>query len=62
MASVAMEHFGMDPGKFVRWLGGKYTGYRRNIGKVLATVKPYILPNDYDQLVRILTQGCPSHL
>jgi len=49
MASAAMLHFGMDPGKFVRWLGGEYTGYRRNIGKVLATVKPYILPNDYDQ-------------
>jgi hypothetical protein len=57
-----MVHFGMDQGKCVRWLGGKYTGYRCNVGKVLAKVKPYILPNDYNQLVRILTQGCPSRL
>ena len=62
MASAAMVHFGMDPGKFVQWLGGEYTGYRRNIGEVLATVKPYILPKDYNQLVWILTQGCPARL
>jgi hypothetical protein len=26
MASAAMVHFGLDPGKLVRWLGGKYIG------------------------------------
>jgi hypothetical protein len=26
MASAAMIHFGLDPGKFVRFLSGKYTG------------------------------------
>jgi hypothetical protein len=26
IASVAMIHFGLDPGKFVRFLLGKYTG------------------------------------
>ena len=26
MASAAMIHFGLDPGKFVRFLLGKYTG------------------------------------
>jgi hypothetical protein len=62
MASAAMVHFGLDPGIFVRWLGGEYTGHRREVGKILATVKPHILPDDYDQLVRILTQGCPSRL
>jgi hypothetical protein len=62
LASAAMVHFGMDPGKFVRWLGGEYTGHRREVGKILATVKPHILSEDYDQLLRILTQGCPSRL
>ncbi len=28
MASAAMIHFGLDPGKLVRWLGGEYTGAR----------------------------------
>ena len=26
MATAAMVHFGLDPGKFVRWMGGEYTG------------------------------------
>ncbi len=26
MANAAMAHFGLDPGRFVRWMGGKYTG------------------------------------
>jgi hypothetical protein len=26
MASAAMIHFGLDPGKFVGWLSGEYTG------------------------------------
>jgi hypothetical protein len=48
LASAAMVHFGMDPGKFVRWLGGEYTGHRREVGKILATVKPHILSEDYN--------------
>jgi hypothetical protein len=27
MASAAMVHFGLDPGKFIRILAGKYTGH-----------------------------------
>jgi hypothetical protein len=26
MANAAMAHFGLDPGRFVRWIGGEYTG------------------------------------
>jgi hypothetical protein len=26
MANAAMAHFGLDPGRFFRWMGGKYTG------------------------------------
>jgi hypothetical protein len=26
MANAAMAHFGLDPGRFVRWMGGDYTG------------------------------------
>ncbi len=31
MASAAMIHFGLDPGKFVRWLSGEYTGQYRDV-------------------------------
>jgi hypothetical protein len=26
MANAAMAHFGLDPGKFVQWMSGEYTG------------------------------------
>jgi hypothetical protein len=46
MASAAMVHFGLDPGKFVRWMGGEYTGYHRDVEKTL----PY-RPGDKRQLM-----------
>jgi hypothetical protein len=43
MASAAMVHFGLDSGKFVRWMGGEYTGYHRNVKKTLVAVHPHWL-------------------
>ena len=60
MASAAMVHFGMDTEKFVRWMGGEYTGSSRDMRQILLEVKYHILPSDYDHLKMILTQGCPS--
>jgi hypothetical protein len=31
MASAAMIHFGLDPGKFIRFLSGEYTGQYRDV-------------------------------
>ncbi len=50
MASAAMVHFGLDLGKFVRWMGGKYTGYHRVVQRTLAAVCPYITAEDYDPI------------
>ncbi len=44
MVSVAMIHFGLDPGEFVRFLGGEYTGYTRNVHQTLSAVKDHISP------------------
>ena len=60
MASAAMVHFGMDPGKFVCWMGGKYMDNGRDMCQILSEVKDHILPLDYAHLEQILTQGCPS--
>ena len=38
MTSAAMIHFGLDPRKLLRWLGGKYTGERREVNHMLAAV------------------------
>jgi hypothetical protein len=62
MASAAMVHFGLDPGKFVRWMGGKYTGYHCDIQRTLAAVCPYITAEDYNHVERILLDGCLAEL
>jgi hypothetical protein len=53
MASAAMVHFGLDPGKFVRWMGGEYTRYHRDVKKTLIAVHPYVTDEDYNHMERI---------
>ena len=62
MASAAMVHFGLDPGKFVRWMGGEYTGHHRDVEKTLVAVRPHITVEDYNHIERILLDGCPAEL
>jgi hypothetical protein len=62
MASAAMVHFGLDPGKFVRWMGGEYTGYHRDVKKTLIAVPPYVTDEDYNHMERILLDSCPVEL
>jgi hypothetical protein len=60
MASVAMVYFGFDPGKFVRFLAGKYTGHHQDIWRTLNTVQDHVTPEDYEHIKRILLDGCPT--
>jgi len=62
MASAAMIHFGLDPGKLVRWLGGKYTGARRDVDRTLTEVRAHVSPEDFNHIKRILMDGSPSEL
>ena len=62
MANGAMAHFGLDPGRFVRWLAGEYIGYHRNVRSTLAAVRNKISTDDYYHMERILLQGCPAEL
>ena len=57
MASTAMIHFELDPGKLVRWLGGKYIGERREVTRTLAAVKDQVSTNDFNHMKRILLDG-----
>ncbi len=57
-----MVHFGLNPGKFVRWMGGEYTGYHRDVPRTLAAVRSYITAKDYDHIEQILLDGCPAEL
>ncbi len=60
MAIAAMVNFGLNPGKFVQWMGGEYTGYLCDIQRTLAAVRPYITAEDYNHIERIFLDGCPT--
>ena len=60
MASAAMVHFGLDPGKFVRWLSGEYTGHYRDVRRTLAAIHDHVNAQDYGHIERILLDGCPA--
>jgi hypothetical protein len=62
MANAAMAHFGLDPGRFVQWMGGQYTGQLQDAHSTLAAVKGHVSINDYKQMKWILFDRCPAHL
>ncbi len=62
MASTAIIHFGLDPGKFVHFLGGEYNGYTCDVHRTLLAVKDHISPEDLAHIKWILLDGCPSDL
>jgi hypothetical protein len=62
MANTAMAHFGLNPGRFVQWIGGEYTNQLRDAYSTLAAVKGHVSIDDYEQMKRILLNGCPAQL
>jgi hypothetical protein len=63
MASTAMIHFGLDPGKFVRFpLSGEYTGQYQDVRCTLDSVRDHVNTDDYNHIKRILMDGCPAKL
>ena len=57
-----MIHVGLDPEKFVRWLGDKYTGEHRNVHWTLTAVKDNISPDNFNHMQRIFLNGYPYEL
>ena len=62
MASAAMIHFGLDPGKLVRWLGGEYTGEHRDVNRTLTAVRDHVSLDNFNHMKRILLHGSPCKL
>jgi hypothetical protein len=62
MASVAMILFGLDPGNFVCFIVGKYTGHHQDVCCTLNAVQYYITPDDYEHTKQILLDECPAQL
>ncbi len=62
MADAAMAHFGLDPGRFVWWMDGKYTSQHQDAHSSLTAVRGHVLANDYAHMKRILLDGWPAQL
>jgi hypothetical protein len=62
MANAAMAHFGFNPGRFVRWTGGEYTGQHQDTYSTLAAVKGHVSIDDYEQMKQIFLNGCSAQL
>jgi hypothetical protein len=62
MASAAMIHFGLNSGKFVRFLLGKYTDQHLDFCRTLDAVQDHITSEDYNHIKQILLNGCPAQL
>jgi hypothetical protein len=62
MASMAMIHFGLDPGKFVCFLSGEYTGQHWGIRHTLDAIQDHVTSDDYSHIKRILFDGYPAQL
>jgi hypothetical protein len=50
MASAAMIHFGLDPGKFVRFLTGKDTGQQWDVHHTLDTIQDHVTSDNYNHI------------
>ncbi len=57
-----MTHFGLDPGKFVRFLSGEYTGQYWDFHCTLDAIRDHVTSDDYGHIKRILLDGCPAQL
>jgi hypothetical protein len=57
-----MIHFGLDPGKFVPFLSGKYTGQYPDVRCTLDAGQDHVTSDDYGHIKRILLDGCPAQL
>jgi hypothetical protein len=57
-----MIHFGLDPGKFVRFLLGKYTSQHWDDCCTLDAIQDHVTSDNYGHIKRILLDGCPAQL
>jgi hypothetical protein len=57
MASAAMVHFGLYPGKFICFLAGKYTGHHQDVCHSVNAVQDYVTPDNYMHMKQILLKA-----
>ncbi len=59
MASAAMIHFGLDPGKFVHILSGEYSNQHQDICPTLDAVQDHVTSDNYNLDQSVTTAKVP---
>jgi hypothetical protein len=62
MASAAMIHFGLDPGKLVRFLSGEYAGQHWDVCCTLDEIRDQVTPDNYGHLNKYYFMVAPLNL
>jgi hypothetical protein len=57
-----MIHFGLEPGKFVCFLLGEYTGQYWDVFRTLDAIRDHVTSDNYGHIKQILLDGCPAQL
>ncbi len=57
---MAMIYFGLDTGKFVRFLLGEYTCQHQDVCCTLDAIRDHVTSDNYDHIKKILLNGCPA--
>ena len=60
MAAACMIHYGGEAASVVRFCGGEFIAAHKKPAEILAALEEHIERDDYDQIDRILNQGCPA--
>jgi hypothetical protein len=60
--NAAMIHFSLDPGKFVHFLSGEYTGQHQDVLCSLDAIQDHVTSDNYGHIKQILLNGCPAQL
>lgn len=60
MAASCLLHYGGELGTLVRYCGNEFTAAHRDPDEILAAVHGHVNDEDYEQMERILREGCPS--
>ncbi len=55
-----MIHFGIEPGKFVCFLLGKYTGQQQDVYRTQDAIQNHVTSDNYGHIKQILFNGCPA--
>jgi hypothetical protein len=62
MTTACLLHFNLSLPAMVRWIGGAHIGAHRNNAAIFARLKDTCQEENYNDLVRIFTQGSPTYI